>query len=61
MIVTHKLDVNWIKNECKLHVDVNVVLTWCHAISFVTIKLYVFPKATRRICNHVYHLQLKIN
>jgi hypothetical protein len=27
MIVTHMLDVNWMKNECKLHVDMIVVLT----------------------------------
>jgi hypothetical protein len=61
MIVTHKLDVKWMKSKCKLHVDMTVVLTWCHAMSFVTIKLYVLPKATRGICNHVCDLQLKNN
>ncbi len=59
--MTHKLDVNWMKNERKLHVDVTVVLTWCHAIYFVTIKLYIFLKATKRICNDMCHLRVKIN
>jgi len=49
------------EKKCKLHVDMTVVLTWCRAMSFVTIILYVLPKATRGICNHVYHLQFKNN
>jgi len=61
MIMTHKLNGNWMKNKCKLHVDMTVVLTWCHAMSFVTIKLYVLPKATIGICYHVCHLPLKNN
>ncbi len=53
MIVPCMLNASWMKIGCKLHLDVIIVLTWCHVISYATIILCDFSKAIRKIGNQI--------
>lgn len=59
MIMPHKLDVNWMKSRCKLHLEAIVISTWCDVMSFTTKILSNLFKVTKGICSHTWHLQLK--
>jgi hypothetical protein len=59
MKMPHRLDVKWMKSEYKSCFNVIIVYTWFHIMSFVTKILCDLSKATKKICSHIYHLQLK--
>jgi hypothetical protein len=59
--VPNRLDVSWMKIECKSHLNATDISTWCKAMSFGTKVLYDLFNAIREICYHNCHLKLKNN
>jgi hypothetical protein len=51
--------IGWEVVACKLHFNVITISTWCHIISSRTTILCDLSKVTRRICNHMCHVQRK--
>jgi hypothetical protein len=51
-----RLNVNGMKSNYKLHVNMITILTWCHIISFALNILCDLSKATKGICDHMCHL-----
>jgi len=51
-----RLNVSWMKNNYKLHMNMITTLTWCHIVSFALKILCDLSKATKGICDHMCHL-----